>query len=72
MKNIGYLLLVAGFLYGSYVAALDENVVDWGLFAVAGLLAITGVVLAKRAAAAPVHQGEVVGLQPAEQRGGPT
>ena len=48
MKNIAYLLLIAGFLYGSYVAALDENVVDWGLFAIAAFLAIAGVVIAKR------------------------
>lgn len=58
MKNIAYLLLVAGFLYGTYVAALDENAVDWGLFAIAAALAIAGVVLAKRTAAAEAQSGE--------------
>ncbi|MEJ2129476.1 MAG: hypothetical protein P8X81_11595 [Woeseiaceae bacterium] len=60
MKNIAYFLLVAGFLYGSYIAALDESVVDWGLFTVAALLAIAGVVLAKRIAAAEAQSGEVL------------
>ena len=60
MKNIGHLLLVAGFLYGSYVAALDESVVDWGLFAIAAVLAVSGVLLAKRAAAAAAQSGDVL------------
>lgn len=60
MKKIAYLLLVAGFLYGTYVAALDENVVDWTLFAVAAAAAIAGVLLAKRASAAEARSGAVL------------
>ena len=60
MKNIAYLMLIAGFLYGTYVAALDENVVDWSLFAIAAFLAIAGVVLAKRLSAAQARSGDVL------------
>ena len=34
MKTIAYVLLVAGFLYGTYVASLNESTVDWALFAI--------------------------------------
>ena len=60
MKKIAYLLLVFGFLYGAYVAALDEKIVDWNLFAVAGLAAIAGVVIAKRADSAAARSGTVL------------
>lgn len=60
MKNIAYALLVAGFLYGAYVAALSENDVDWALFAIAAAAAIAGVVLAKRATAAEARSGAVL------------
>ena len=60
MKKIAYLLLIAGFLYGTYIAALDENVVDWGRFAIAAILAIAGVLLAKRATAAEARSGAVL------------
>ena len=49
MKKIAYLLLITGFLYGAYVAALDETNVDWMLFGIAAIAAIAGVVIAKRA-----------------------
>ena len=60
MKNIAYALLTAGFLYGTYVAALDEKIVDWNLFAYAAVAAIAGVLLAKRASAAESRSGEVL------------
>ena len=60
MKKIAYLLLVAGFLYGTYVAALDENVVDWRLFAIGAIAAIAGVIMAKRADSATARSGEVL------------
>jgi hypothetical protein len=60
MKNISYLLLVAGFLYGTFVAALDEKVVDWNLFAIAAAAAIAGVLLAKRASSAEARSGSVL------------
>ncbi len=60
MKKIAYVLIIVGFLYGAYVTALDENVVDWALFSVAALAAIAGVILAKRADAALAQSGEVL------------
>jgi hypothetical protein len=60
MKKIAYLLLVAGFLHGTYVAALDEKVVDWTLFAFAAAAAIAGVLLAKRASSAEARSGSVL------------
>ena len=45
MKKIAYLLLIGGFLYGAYVAALDETVIDWPLFAFAAVAAIVGVII---------------------------
>ncbi len=60
MKNIAYMLLVAGFLYGSYVAALDDKIVDWRLFAIAAVIAIAGVIIAKRTSAAEARSGSVL------------
>lgn len=60
MKKVAYLLLIAGFLYGTYVAALDEKVVDWPLFAIAAAAAIAGVILAKRVSAAEARSGSVL------------
>ena len=48
MKNIGYLLLAAGFLVGAYSTALDTVVTNWMLFAPAALAAIVGVFIVKR------------------------
>ena len=48
MKKLAYLLLVAGFLVGAYAAALDVEVVDWTIFAIAAVAAVAGVVIAKR------------------------
>ncbi len=58
MKKIAYLLLITGFLYGTYVAALDENTVDWMLFAIGAAAAIAGVIIARRADAAEARSGE--------------
>ena len=60
MKKLAYVLLIGGFLYGAYVAALDETVIDWPLFAVAAFAAIAGVILAKRADSAAATSGEVL------------
>lgn len=66
MKKIAYLLLVSGFLYGAYVAALDEKIVAWDLFAVAALAAIAGVVIAKRADSATARSGAVLEMNRSE------
>jgi len=60
MKNIAHLLLLAGFLGGAYVAALDEKLVDWKLFAFAAAAAIAGVIIAKRTAAAAARSDTVL------------
>ena len=60
MKNIAYLLLVAGFLGGAYVAALDDQQVDWIKFVIAAVAAIAGVIIAKRTAAAEARSDTVL------------
>lgn len=50
MKNIGFLLLVGGFLGGAYSTALDTEVTNWTLFVPAALAAIIGVMILKRQA----------------------
>ena len=60
MKNTGYLLLVAGFLGGAYVAALDPQRVDWNMFTFAAFAAIAGVLVAKRAASAMARSDTVL------------
>ena len=60
MKNIAYLLLAAGFLGGAYIAALDEQLVDWNMFVFAAVAAIAGVLIAKRTAAAAAKSGSVL------------
>ena len=60
MKNIAYLLLIAGFLGGAYVTALDVDNVDWLMFGIAAIAAIAGVVLAKRADKARATSGELL------------
>lgn len=60
MKKIAYLLLIAGFLFGAYVAALDETVIDWPLFTIAAVAAIGGVLMAKRADSAAAKSDAVL------------
>ena len=60
MKNIAYLLLVGGFLFGAYATALDAQNVDWTLFGIAAIAAIAGVVVAKRATRAHATSGTVL------------
>ena len=52
MKNLGYLLITAGFLAGSYIAVLQTEEVDWAIaipFLVVGAIGVALVQLAKRA-----------------------
>lgn len=48
MNKIGFLLLIAGFLFAAYSTALDTEATNWMLFAPAAIAAIVGVVLVKR------------------------
>ena len=68
MKNIGFVLLVAGFLIGAYSTALDVQNVNWQIFAVAAVAAIAGLVLIKRAAAALAQSVEVLEMNRGELR----
>lgn len=52
MKNIGYILLTAGFLAGAFATSLDVQNVSWTLFVGAALAAVAGLVLVKRQASA--------------------
>ncbi|MEE8191884.1 MAG: hypothetical protein V3T74_04010 [Gemmatimonadales bacterium] len=47
MKNLGYLLIVAGFLAGALVSVLDEELVGWTLYAVALAVGVTGIVIVR-------------------------
>ena len=60
MKKIAYLLICGGFLYGAYVTALDDQLVDWLLFGIAAVAAIAGVIMAKRADRAEATSGELL------------
>ena len=60
MKGIAYALLIAGFLGGAFVTALDVENVDWMWFGIAAISAIAGVVLAKRADRARATSGELL------------
>ncbi len=45
MKNIGYVLIIVGFLLGAYLSSLDARLVNWTYMAVALVIGFTGVVL---------------------------
>ncbi len=45
MKNLGYLLITAGFLFGSYFSVVDSEHVSWGMVAPALVLGLVGVAL---------------------------
>jgi len=60
MKNIAYLLLAGGFLVGAYATALNVQNVDWTLFGIAAIAAISGVIMAKRANRAEATSGAVL------------
>jgi hypothetical protein len=68
MKQIAFLLLVAGFLAGAYATALDVENVNWPLFAVAAAAAVLGLFLYKRQAAAHARSDEVLELNKGELR----
>lgn len=60
MKKIAYLLICGGFLYGAYVTALDDELVDWLLFGIAAVAAVAGVIMAKSADRAEATSGELL------------
>jgi hypothetical protein len=60
VKKIALLLLGCGFLGGAYVTSLDVEEVDWLWFGTAAVLAIAGVILAKRSDRAAATSGELL------------
>lgn len=68
MKNIGYILLAAGFLAGAYATALDVQDVNWMLFAGAAVAAIAGLAISKSQASAHARSDEVLEVNRGELR----
>lgn len=68
MKQLGYLLLCAGFISAAYATALDVENVNWTLFAISALAAIAGVVMLKRHARTVAQSDEVLESNRAELR----
>ncbi len=68
MKNIGFILLAAGFLAGAYATALDVQNVNWMLFGIAAVVAVTGLAISKRQASAHARSDEVLELNRGELR----
>ena len=60
MKNIGFILLAAGFLVGAYATSLDVENVNWVLFSVAAIAAIVGLTISKNQASAHARSDEVL------------
>jgi hypothetical protein len=48
MKNLGYFLVVAGFLGGAFATSLDVQNVDWTLFGVTAAAGIIGLIIFKQ------------------------
>jgi len=60
MKNIGFILLAAGFLAGAYATALDIQNVNWTLFVGAAVVSIVGLIISKTQASAHARSSEVL------------
>jgi hypothetical protein len=60
MKNLGYFLLVAGFLAGAYATSLDVQNVNWTLFGIAAVAAVGGLIVFKRQASAHARSETVL------------
>ena len=68
MKNIGFILLAAGFLAGAYATALDVQNVNWILFAGAAVVAVAGLIISKSQASAHARSDEVLEVNRSELR----
>ncbi len=66
MKNIGYILLAAGFLGGAFATSLDVQDVNWLVFNVASIAAVIGLVLVKRQSSALARSDSVLELNRSE------
>ena len=68
MKNVGYVLLAAGFLTGAYATSLDVQNVNWVLFGAAAVAAIAGLAIAKTQASAAARSDDVLATNRGELR----
>ena len=66
MKQIGYLLLAAGFVIGAFSTALDTVVTNWNLFVPAALAGMAGVYAIKRHARGEAQSEHVLTANRAE------
>lgn len=66
MKQIGYLLLAAGFLGGAFATSLDVQEVNWTFFAISAIAAFIGLVVVKRQASAVARSETVLELNRGE------
>jgi hypothetical protein len=69
MKNIGYLMLVGGFLGGAYATALDVESTLWVLFVPAAIVAFAGVMVQKKEARGEAKSEAVLSANKAELTG---
>ena len=68
MKNIGFILLAAGFLVGAYATSLDVENVNWLLFSAAAIAAIVGLAISKSQASAHARSDKVLEVNRSELR----
>ncbi len=68
MKNLGYFLVVAGFLGGAYATSLDVQNVNWTLFAVTAAAGIIGLIIYKQQVAAMARSETVLETNRVELR----
>ena len=68
MKNIGYLLLAAGFLAGAFATSLDVQNVNWTMFGAAAAAAIIGLIVFKRQVSAHARSDAVLETNRGELR----
>lgn len=66
MKNIGYLLLAAGFLGGAFATSLDVKNVDWTIFVLAAVGAVLGLIFVKRQSSTLARSDSVLELNRSE------
>ena len=68
MKNLGYFLVVAGFLGGAFATSLDVQEINWTLFAVTAVAAIVGLGIYKQQVGAMARSESVLETNRVELR----
>ena len=60
MKNLGYILIILGFLFASGVAVQEVGPVNWVWYSPGFVLAVIGVILARKASHQEARSGETL------------